>query len=51
MEPDSVCNHTSDYKITKEIDELVQNTEVYGPIKFEEIVIFMINYLINQLII
>ena len=25
-------------------DQLVQNTEVYGPIKFEEIVIFMIVY-------
>ena len=31
----------SDYNIT---GKLMENTEVYGPIKFEEIVIFMINW-------
>ena len=35
----------SDYKLSdyRFPDQLVWNTEVYGPIKFEEIVIFMIN--------
>ena len=32
----------SDYNF---LDKLVKNTEVYGPIKFEEIVIFMIKSL------
>ena len=36
----------SDYKLSnyRFPDQLVWNTEVYGPIKFEEIAIFMIHY-------
>ena len=39
-----ITTELSDYKLSdyRFLDELVQNTEVYGPIKFEEIVVFTI---------